>query len=110
MGRLSLQMARPFQILFGRASKAVASPYISGQNQFGPSQEQLRAGDESSPTEVRIGDAVYNGMGESFRSVSILIPSARKFARLIVLVASPPHHTHCNPPALPPRCPTLYAA
>lgn len=54
-------------MLWAKKGGKVSSPYISGQNQFGPSQEQLRAGDESSPTEVRIGDAVYNGMGESFR-------------------------------------------
>lgn len=30
----------------------------------------MRALDETSPTEVQIGDAVYNGMGESFRSAA----------------------------------------
>ena len=38
----------------------------AGTRQFKATPKQVRASDEASPTQVKIGDAVYNGMGESF--------------------------------------------
>ena len=42
----------------------------TGTRQDEKSASEVRALDETSPTEVQIGDAVYNGMGESFRSAA----------------------------------------
>jgi hypothetical protein len=53
---------------------------LTGTRQDERSADEVRAADEASPTEVRIGDAVYNGMGESFRSADLIHGRTRTHA------------------------------